>query len=253
MSDLYRLVGQVAHNNLITGHSPAHDVGTRTMRKEAAAPVAYPMGSILAFSSRDKKLVILGTQVQALAAEVVAVKGKYTITLSAAAADGDTLKLKVGGVEKTYTATAADPSWTVNNIAGDCTALQALMAADFPDYDVTKTATTVVLTQKVGTTEAEAVITVTQANAPTGLTAAVAETDKGVTHAAELPEEVLTPGFILAEDVTVTDTEDLNVAVYKAGCFSPEHVTVLANHVITAAEKDDLRKRNLVFKSSYAQ
>ena len=251
MSNLYRLVGEIGYENLIAGTNPPTDVCIRTLRRESAEETIYPMGTILAKSSRDNLLKILGTQVQAAVIEVLAVKGKYTITISTAAADGDTLKLTVGGVEKTYTAETVSETWQVDDIAGDCTALQLLMASDFPDYTITKTATTVVLEQKVGRTEEAAAIVVTQAAAPAGLAAAVAETLEGVTAVAPLAEEVLTPAYVLAEDTTVGLAADVNAPVYRSGCFSPDHFTVADEHVFSDAEKDALRQRRIVFKSTY--
>ena len=250
MSNLYRLVGQLTHKNLLSGMSPMPAVAVRILRK-LAVEETLPMGALLSNSSRDGKLVILGTQVQAAVIEVLAVKGKYTITISTAAADGDTLKLTVGGVEKTYTANTVSETWQVADIAGDCAALQALIEADFPAYTVTNTETTVVLEQKVGAEEDAAAIVVTQAAAPAGLEAVVAENPAGVTAVAPLAEEVLTPAYVLAEDTTVGVAQDVNASVFTAGCFAPENVTVLTNHVMTDAENDALRQRNIVFRSSY--
>ncbi|MDD3109482.1 MAG: hypothetical protein PHH32_02405 [Eubacteriales bacterium] len=252
MADLYRLVGEVTFDNLIAGNYPAPDVGIRTLRREGAEETTYPMGTVLAQSSRDGLLKILGTQALAAVIEVAEVKGKYTITISTAGAEGDTLKLTAGGVEKTYTVEgAAGEIWPANDIAGDCAALQALIEADFPAYTVTNTATTVVLEQKVGAEEDAAAIVVTQVAAPAGLEAVVAENPAGVTYVAPLAEEVLTPSYILAADTTVGLAADVNAPVFRAGCFAPENITVADQHVFSAAEKDALRQRNLVFKSSY--
>ena len=251
MANLYRLVGELTFANLVSGKSPAHDIGVRTLRREGALETTYPMGTVLAESSRDSLLVILGTQAQVEVVEVVEVKGKYTITITTAAADGDTLQLTAGGVEKTYTAETVSETWQVNDIEADCAALQALIAVDFPDYTVTNTATTVVLEQKVGAAEDAAAIVVTQAAAPAGLEAVVAENPEGVTAVAPLALEVLTPSYILAEDTTVGLAAEVNAPVFRAGCFSPENITVADGHTFSAAEKDELRKRRIVFKSSY--
>jgi hypothetical protein len=250
MADLYRLVGELTHKNLLSGMSPMPAVAVRILRK-LAVEETLPMGALLSNSSRDGKLVILGTQVQAAVIEVLAVKGKYTITISTAAADGDTLKLTVGGVEKTYTANTVSETWQVADIDGDCTALQTLIGADFEDYAVTKTDTTVVLEQKAGRAEEAAVIVVTQADATGALAAVVAENPEGVTYVAPLDVEVLTPAYVLAEDTSVTIDADVNVPVFTAGCFAPENVTVKDGHTRTDAENDALRQRNIVFRSSY--
>lgn len=62
--------------------------------------------------------------------------------------------------------------------------------------------------------------------------------------------EAITPSYILAEDVTV-GVADLNVAVYSAGCFAPEHVTAAAAYTLTESDLDLLRTRNIVFKSAF--
>lgn len=251
MSNLYRLVGELSYANLIAGNYPTPAVGVRMLRR-LNAEATYPMGTILAESARDKMLVILGTNAQAEVIEVLAVKGKYTITITVAGAEGDTLKLTVGGLEKTYTVEdAAGQAWPEDNIAGDCSALKALIAADFTDYDVTNTATTVVLQQKTGRTEDEAVILVAKAAGTGTLEAAVVENTEGVSHVAPLPLEVLTPSYVLAEDTTIGVAAGQPAPVFSSGCFAPENVTVGLAHTITDAEKDELRKRNIVFKSSY--
>jgi len=62
-----------------------------------------------------------------------------------------------------------------------------------------------------------------------------------------------TPHSVLCDDVTIGADEDVNVAVYTAGCFHPGKVTMLASHTaITAGELDELRKRDIVFKKPSA-
>ena len=56
---------------------------------------------------------------------------------------------------------------------------------------------------------------------------------------------------ILCDDTTVGTTEDVSVAVYTAGCFDPGKVTVNSGYTITTADKDELRKRNIVFKAVF--
>ena len=62
--------------------------------------------------------------------------------------------------------------------------------------------------------------------------------------------ETIVPAFVLAED-TLVGVADVNAAVFSAGCFAPEHVTVADNYAITDADVDALRTRNIVFKSSF--
>ena len=62
--------------------------------------------------------------------------------------------------------------------------------------------------------------------------------------------ETLTPDCILCDDVEVGTGADEKVAVYTAGCFDPEKVTVKAEYSITDADKDALRKYGIVFKAA---
>ena len=61
--------------------------------------------------------------------------------------------------------------------------------------------------------------------------------------------ETLTADCILADDITVGDGEDVNVAVYDMGCFDPDKVKVADGYTITAADKDALRQRGIYFVS----
>lgn len=58
------------------------------------------------------------------------------------------------------------------------------------------------------------------------------------------------PGAVLAADVDAGGT-DATVAVaavaYSSGNFNPDAVSVAANYTLTAADKDGLRKYNIVF------
>lgn len=67
------------------------------------------------------------------------------------------------------------------------------------------------------------------------------------TNAAE--GEKLTPNCVLCDDITVGTAEDESVAVYTAGCFNLEKVTVADGYTITEGDKDELRIRNIAFKS----
>ena len=60
MADLYRNVGEMNYDGLITDLLPAVIVRGATVRKLATA-TTYERGTILAKSSTDGKLVILGT------------------------------------------------------------------------------------------------------------------------------------------------------------------------------------------------
>ena len=41
----------------------------------------------------------------------------------------------------------------------------------------------------------------------------------------------------------------MTTAVYKAGCFDLEKLTVAEGYTVTEADKDKLRERGIVFKS----
>lgn len=59
-----------------------------------------------------------------------------------------------------------------------------------------------------------------------------------------------TPDCILCDDTEVGAEEDVIVAVYKAGCFNPDRLTVAEGYTITEADKDKLRERGIVFKAA---
>ena len=60
----------------------------------------------------------------------------------------------------------------------------------------------------------------------------------------------LTPDCILCDDVEVGTEEDVNVAVYTAGCFDMEKCTVAESYTVTSGDYDKLRMRGIVFKSA---
>lgn len=67
------------------------------------------------------------------------------------------------------------------------------------------------------------------------------------TTAAE--NETLTPDCILCDDIEVGTSADEKVAVYTAGCFNTNKITVADGHTMTEEEKDKLRERGIVFKA----
>lgn len=69
---------------------------------------------------------------------------------------------------------------------------------------------------------------------------------------AAVTNETLTPDCVLCDDIDVGTSADEKVAVYTAGCFDPDKVTVAASHTISEAEKDNLRMRGIVFKNAAA-
>lgn len=60
--------------------------------------------------------------------------------------------------------------------------------------------------------------------------------------------ETLVASYVLAEDAVIGTTADVEVVAYRAGCFSPDHVTVKSGYTITAADIENLRMRNIVFQ-----
>lgn len=63
-------------------------------------------------------------------------------------------------------------------------------------------------------------------------------------------DETLTPDCILCDDIEVGTDNDEPVAVYTAGCFDPEKITVADEYTITESDKDALRMRGIVFKAA---
>lgn len=63
-------------------------------------------------------------------------------------------------------------------------------------------------------------------------------------------KDTYTPDCILCDDTEVGIAEDVKVATYTAGCFDLGKVTVAKNYTITEGDKDNLRMRNIVFKSA---
>lgn len=110
---------------------------------------------------------------------VSAVPAVYTITIATKAVAGDSCVIKAGGVEKSY---ICGSDWSAGaDVAADCTNLQAVIAADFPLYTVTKTTSTIVLTQKTALAEDAATITVYKLDETGTFAATIAETKAGVT------------------------------------------------------------------------
>ena len=115
---------------------------------------------------------------------VTGTKAKYTLTITAKAVAEDALAITAGGVTKAYVC-GTTPGWAAGaNVAADCTALHAILAADFPGYTVTKSTTTVVLEQKAALAEDAATVVINKKDIDGTLDAAIAETTPGVTAVA---------------------------------------------------------------------
>lgn len=63
--------------------------------------------------------------------------------------------------------------------------------------------------------------------------------------------DTLTPDCVLCDD-TELDNADADVAVYTAGCFDQEKVTVADSYTVSETDKDKLRERGIVFKAASA-
>lgn len=61
--------------------------------------------------------------------------------------------------------------------------------------------------------------------------------------------EILTPDSVLCDEIIV-GTSDVNTAVYASGCFNANRIITVENHTITAAEKDILRKYDIILKAA---
>jgi len=63
--------------------------------------------------------------------------------------------------------------------------------------------------------------------------------------------DTLVPDCILCAETVVGKTDDVTAEVYTAGCFDLGKVTVKESYEIKEMDKDELRKRNIVFKSAF--
>lgn len=64
MQKLSRKLGEVSYDNLFAGPTPAARTMGGVIRMEKEAAVTYKRGTLLAKSSKDAKLVILGTSAE---------------------------------------------------------------------------------------------------------------------------------------------------------------------------------------------
>ena len=56
-----------------------------------------------------------------------------------------------------------------------------------------------------------------------------------------------TPAYVLADPVDASGTEAVAAVVYRSGNFNPHAVIVAEGYALTAADKDNLRKYDIVF------
>lgn len=64
--------------------------------------------------------------------------------------------------------------------------------------------------------------------------------------------ETLTADCILCDDLEVGTSVDETAEVYFSGCFDPDKCTVASGYTVTAADKDALRVRGILFKAASA-
>lgn len=62
--------------------------------------------------------------------------------------------------------------------------------------------------------------------------------------------ETLTANCILCDDVEVGTAAEATVAVYLAGCFNPDKLTMASSYTMKEADKDALRDAGIVFKAA---
>lgn len=89
-------------------------------------------------------------------------------------------------------------------------------------------------------------------DASTGVVTCASAPAAGTNNVVVYIPETLTPDCILCEDTVVGTSDDVNAAVYKAGCFDPKKFDVASGHTITAAEIDALRIRNIYLVEAIA-
>ncbi len=81
--------------------------------------------------------------------------------------------------------------------------------------------------------------------------------DEAPANAASIAIKYTTGGgnadCVLAENVTVGTTNDENVLVYIAGCFNEDALIVAEGYTISAADKDELRKKGILLSNSQSE
>lgn len=182
---LNRSIGGVEYDKLIAGVTPSAHINSGIIRQLAVA-ATYPRGTVLAKSSVDNKLVILGTEP----------------AVSSQAFDGD-------GADTTFAVT--EKPLTINSVKVD--------GSD---------------------------VAISSYDASTGVVTLAAAPAAGTGNVVVYyDEEVLTPDCILCDDTEIGTAADVNVAVFTAGCFNIDILTVKDGCTLTEADKDKLRERGI--------
>ena len=139
----------------------------------------------LAIATLNGRMVLVDdnmptTEVEGSAAveAVEEVKGVYTLTVSAAAVEGDKLEIKIGN--NTVVTYLADGAATANGVAGTLRTMCKGVNAITNIFTVSGSGATVVFTQKVGGTGAAPTVTCTPVETTGTLAASVATTTAGV-------------------------------------------------------------------------
>lgn len=182
---LNRDVGSMEYDKLFADLRPQAHVGSGIIRRLGAA-ATYVRGTVLAKSSADNMLVILGTDA----------------AVSSQAFNGD-------GSDTTFAITAKP--MVVNSV-------------------------------KVG----GSAVTISSYDATTGVVTLAAAPASGTGNViAYYNEEILTPDCVLCDDTSVGTSADVNAAVYTAGNFNVNALTVNSGYTMTESDKDKLRERGI--------
>lgn len=123
---------------------------------------------------------------------------------------------------------------------GDGTEKTFTLAADVKPVQVTA---------YVGTTETDVTYNAQTGAVTFGTAPAAGTKNVKITYANPAANE---PDCILCDDVTVGTTADAKVAVYIAGCFDPNKLTLGTGATISTADKDILREKGIIFKAAAA-
>ena len=246
--DLSRNVGSMAYDKLIAGITPSAQVASGTIEKLSAA-ASYVRGTVFARSTLDNKLSILGT---APAKTTVKKSGNgtakaFTLTdapevIRQVVIRGNTEQDTGDGTTKDFILTATPLEIASVTIGGVATTAYTYDAATHTVSFTTAPANAaaivytfpLVITTYVWDRSSKRI---TFDSAPASATDNIE-----ITYDAEQ----LVPDCILIEDITVGTAEDAVAAVFTAGLFNKDALTVKAAYTMTQADKDKLRERGII-------
>lgn len=247
----YQKLDNMEYDGLISGVSPAPIVAGKTIRK-LGAEAEIVRGTVLAKSSKDDKLVVLGNA--AATAEQKFSGDGVAIAFAITAKPARVLGVKVGAADVTefdydastgvLTLTEADEqTFNGNNstvsfvVTAAPAALLGIKVGGVDVYNYTYAPATGTITFAAAPATGTGNIVVAYVSAP-----AVGTNNVVVTY----PDEELVPDCILCDPVTVGTANDVNVAAYIAGCFNPDKLTVKSGYTLTEGDKDKLRERGII-------